>query len=293
MSKFVGFVMCAVLTVGLIGCGSVVPPGTTVVILTADGETSIHEKGMYKPWGRDKAYFVDQKLKSFDVQMEILCSDDINMIVSMKWIGCFNVTQDTIGTMITKISSERVDTGDVTGFQLSLHGFWDNVLKSILSSISRDVISQYNTDNIREAREEIRVAIMNRFIEELKQYPVDTSKLLLENLDYPPEVTAKRKKIKEAELQDLENAAIAKAKVASARRNAEIALEEGKAQLVKAEADAAANRVRDESLTPAILLVKQIEMQMAIANGPNNTSMMIPYAALDQGLMAPLLMSQQ
>jgi regulator of protease activity HflC (stomatin/prohibitin superfamily) len=88
----------------------------------------------------------------------------------------------------------------------------------------------------------------------------------------------------------LENAAIAKAEVAKARRDAELAAEKGKARLVEAEADAAANRVRAESLTPEIILVKQIEMYEKLASGPNNTAVLIPFSALGAGLDKTMLL---
>ncbi|UDQ97078.1 hypothetical protein AAEX28_08510 [Lentisphaerota bacterium WC36G] len=49
----------------LTGCGKVVPPGTTVIILTPNGESKIIKSGVYRGWGRDKVYFVDTKLKSY------------------------------------------------------------------------------------------------------------------------------------------------------------------------------------------------------------------------------------
>ena len=127
---------------------------------------------------------------------------------------------------------------------------------------------------------------------ELK-YPIDTADILVTNLDYPPEVTAKRNAIKQAELQDLENAALAKANVATAKRNAELALERGKAQLVEARADAAANRERAASLTPEILAVKQLETLVRLAEGPNNSVVVIPFDAIRPGGMQDMLLNRE
>jgi regulator of protease activity HflC (stomatin/prohibitin superfamily) len=127
---------------------------------------------------------------------------------------------------------------------------------------------------------------------ELK-YPVATADVLLTNIDYPPEVTQKRKNIKAAELQDLENAAKAKAEVAKAKRDAEIALEKGKAQLVAAKADAAANSARAKSLTPEILAVKQLETLVELAKGPNNAVVVIPFDAIRPGGMQDMLLNRE
>jgi regulator of protease activity HflC (stomatin/prohibitin superfamily) len=243
-------------------------------------------------WGRDKVYFVDTKLKSYSKSLKILCADDINMDVSVKWVGSFAVNKETIDVIKAKVPATRTKRNDISGYELSLDQFYKIAMDDIVSSITRSTISVYKTDNIREKREEIRNSIKSKVIARLKElkYPVETADVLITNLDYPPEITAMRKKIKNAELKDLENAAIAKAEVAKARRDAELAAEKGKAKLVQAEADAAANRVRAASLTPEIIMIKQIEMYEKLAQGPNNTAIMIPFSALGSDITNTMML---
>jgi regulator of protease activity HflC (stomatin/prohibitin superfamily) len=276
----------------LSGCGKVVPPGTTVIILSPSGSSKIVNSGVYKGWGRDKVYFVDTKLKSYAKNLKILCADDINMDVSVKWVGSFDVRADTIDVIKAKVPASRTTRGDVSGLELSLDQFYKLAMEDIVSSITRTAVSVYKTDNIREQREEIRNTIKKAVVARLNElkYPVETADVLITNLDYPKEITDMRNRIKNAELKDLENAAIAKAEVAKARRDAELAAEKGKARLVEAEADAAANRVRAESLTPEIIMVKQIEMYEKLASGPNNTAVLIPFSALGAGLDQTMLL---
>lgn len=173
--------------------------------------------------------------------------------------------------------------------------FFKTTMEDILSSITRQVVSVYKTDVIRDQREAIRDTIKSKFlarIVELK-YPVETADVLITNIDYPPEITAKRKAIKDAELQDLENAALAKAAVAKAKRDAELALERGKAKLVEARADAAANKVRASSLTNEILAVKQLETLVRLAEGPNNTVVVIPFDAIRPGGLQEMLLNRE
>ncbi len=278
----------------MVGCGQVVPPGTTVLILKPDGSSTIKQEGVYKAWGRDRLYFVDTKLKSYSKDLKILCADEINMDVRVKWVGSFKVSEETIDIIKSKVPSKEVQRGDITGFELSLDDFFKTAMEDFVSNITRSVVSTYNTDNIREKREEIRDTVKTKVFERIKElnYPVDTADVLITNIDYPPEVTAKRNRIKQAELQDLENAAIAKANVAKARRDAELAAEQGKARLVEAEADAAANRMRAASLTPEIITVKQIEMLAELAKGPNNTVIVIPFEALRSGMTDSILTRQ-
>lgn len=291
MHRLTHLLFAVVLVTSLVGCGQVVPPGTTVMILTPSGDATIKNEGVFKAWGRDKLYFVDTKLKSYSKELEILCADDINMKVRVKWVGSFKVTDDTIDVIKKKVPANAVERGDISGFELSLDAFFKTTMEDILSSVSRAVVSPYKTDNIREHREEIRLSIKQQFLERIThlKYPVETADVLVTNLDYPPEITAKRKRIKDAELQDIENAAIAKAAVSKAKRDAELAAERGKADLVKAQADAAANKVRASSLTPEILAVKQLETLVKLAEGQNNTVVVIPFEAIKPGLTDTLL----
>lgn len=283
------------ITMIFIACGSVVPPGTTVILLKPKGEPVIKHEGVYKAWGRTRVYFVNTKLKSYSKGMKILCADDINMTVVVKWLGSFKVTDKTIDVIKKKVPAVKVDKGDIKGFELSLDQFFKTAMEDVLSSIARDTISPYITDNIREKREELRLTIKKEFLSRMTtlKYPVETVDVLITNLDYPKEITDKRKAIKDAELQDLENAALAKAAVAKAKRNAELALEKGKAQLVEAQADAAANKVRAASLTPEILAVKQLETLVRLAEGPNNTVVVIPFDAIRPGGLQETLLTRE
>ncbi len=288
-------VLLATLIVMGSGCGKVVPPGTTVILLKPRGQTEIIHEGVYKAWGRTEIYFVDTKLKSYAKELKILCADDINMDVSVKWIGSFKVTEDTIDVIKKKVPAQKVTREDISGFELSLDKFFETAMQDILSNAARTVVAPYKTDNIREQRESITAAIKANFLARMKElkYPVETADVLVTNLDYPPEITAKRKRIKDAELQDLENAAIAIAEVAKAKRDAELAAEKGKALLVEAEADAAANKVRAASLTPEILAVKQLETLVKLAEGPNNTVVVIPFEAIRPGGMQEMLLNRE
>lgn len=278
----------------LSGCGKVVPPGNKVVIQKANGTTEIIEKGVFLAWGRDRAYFVDGKLQTYSMDLPILCADDINMTVRVKWLGHFKVDDASVETIVSKVPTRRTNIEGVDAFQLSLDDFWTRAMEDIVSSNTRQIISVYRTDDIRPNREQITIAIRDKVIQRFQElrYPIATTDVLITNLDYPESVTRTRERIKQAELKELENAALAEAAVAQARRDAEIAAERGKAALVAAEADAAVNRARAASLTPEILMVKQLEMFEKLANGPNNSSILIPFQAIDPSMVNTMMLKE-
>lgn len=270
-----------------VGCtGKVVPPGKKVIIVRVDGSSEVIEEGVFKAWGRDRAYFIDGKLNTYSKDLQILCADDINMSVRVKWIGSFAADKQYVDIIKEKVPAARINDGsDVEGYELSLDKFYKIAMEDVISSITRDVVSPYVTDNIREQRGVIQSTVKEKVLERFTKlnYPISTADVMITNLDYPPEVTAMRKQIKQAELKDQENAALAKANVAKAQRDAELETERGKALLVAAQAKAAANKVLAESLTPQVLLMKQYEAMERLAEGDNNSALIMPYEAITSG----------
>lgn len=260
---------------------AVVPPGTIVIVLKPDGESKIHTEGSYWALGRDRVYFIDTKLKSFTEKMEILCADNINMAVDVKWVGSFSVTPDKIKIIKEKVPARKVKQGDLKGFQLSLQDFYVTAMKDIIRANSREVVSPYITDNIRESRSEIQQLVKHRVLSKLQElnYPVETTDILISNLDYPSEVTAQRKAIKNAQLEDEKQAALAKAAIEQAKRAAAIAREKGKAKIEIAKADAEANRIRSQTLTEEIIRMRQWDVIEAGALS-DSAVILLPYKAI-------------
>lgn len=266
----------------------VVPPGTVVIIAKTKGEPQVIKSGKYTAWGRDRVYFLDTKLKAFTEEMKILCKDKVNMDVDIKWLGSFTANTDKqIETILSKVPSvlQTIDKDEV--YVLSLAKFYRTAMKDILRSNTRMVVSPYVTDKIPEAREEIESAVKKRVLSRLAalSFPVETSDILISNLDFDPVVTKQRQAIKKAELDDDLKAAVAKANVAQAKRDADLARERGKAQVEAAKAEAAANRILSASITPNILAMEQWKTLKAAAAGPNNQIWVLPYEALKTGVI--------
>lgn len=284
MKKFISLILILVVCIGLSACSTgVVPPGTAVIKLSTSGATQTFTKGKYTTWGRDRLYFVDTKLKSFREQMNVLCKDKVNMSVDIKWIGSFDISsKEKINIIKEKVPSTRETFDGKTGNVLDLSKFYKTAMKDIIRNAGRINISPYVTDNIPENRIAIEAAIRKRVVERLTSlnYPVSTSDVLISNLDFEKSQTEQRQAIKKAELDDELKAAKAKAAVAQAKRDAEIAREKGKALIETAKAEAAANKILNDSLTPAVIIIKQYEAFKTMASGPNNEAMIIPYEAI-------------
>lgn len=278
------------------GCDTgVVPPGTVVIIAKTSGTTKTIKSGKYTSWGRDRLYFVDMKLKGYSEKMEILCFDDINMVVDVKWLGSFDVSEKTMEIIKNKVPSKQIEVDGNEVFVLSLDEFYKIAMRDVLRSTTRKDVSPYITDNIPRNRETIEQDIQTHVVERFLEMglPVKTTAVMLSNLDYPPEVTNQRKAIKNAMLKDEEEAALAEARIAKALREEEIARWEGKASIVRAQTQAAQNMILSASITPAILANKQWETLDIMSRGPNNQTFVLPYEALKgTGITAAVLNKQ-
>lgn len=282
--KVISFVLIMLMA---FSCGKVVPPGTVVIILSTDGSTNIYKNGVYKAWGRDRVYFVDGKLKSFTEPMKVLCQDKVNVSVDVKWVGAFKVEKGSINIIKEKVPSKEVSEGDISGYRLDLESFYNTAMKDIIRSISRRIISPYVTDVIPEKRAEIEKVIRSEILKELDRlkYPVHTSNILISNIDFDDSVTKQRSAIKKMQLEDQRKAAEAKATLAQAQRDEEIARERGKAKVAKAQAEAKANEILSKSITPEILAMRQWETLEELSKGKNNELIVIPYESLQSGIM--------
>jgi len=284
MKRGIIFLIVPLLFIIVAGCSSkVTPPGTTVLVLTAGGDSSIHTKGAFKAWGRDRVYFISTKLKSFSEPMKILCKDDINMAVDVKWLGSFEVTKESIDVIKSKVPAKKAKVEDIeNAFELSLDKFYAITIKDIVRSNARKIVSPYITDNIPANREKIEADIKSQVIKRLQalKFPVKTTDVLVSNLDYPDEVKDQRKAIKNAQLEDQKKAALAVARIAQAKRLEEIAMEEGKEAIVRAQTKAAENMIITKSITPAILAMEQWKSIQMMGQSDNNQVFIIPFEAL-------------
>jgi len=274
-----------VVVVGTQACSTgVVPPSTIVIVAKTSGETETKTNGKFTAWGRDRVYFIDTKLKGFTEKMQILCKDDVNMMVDVKWTGSFDVSSSKKIEMIkSKVPSVPIETGDITGYQLSLDRFYKTAMADIVRANSRKVVSPYNTDSIVSSRDDIEKAIKKAVVDRFVAlgFPVKSTDVLLSNLDYDPEITKQRKAIKKAQLEDKRKAAEAKATVAQALRDEDIARAQGKALIERKRAEAKGNEILTKSITPAILAMRQWEVLETMAKGTNNEMIIIPYEAVN------------
>lgn len=300
MKRLINLILIACFALMFTGCmGTVVPPGKKVIILHPSGDSTIVSDGVYKAWGRDRCYFVDQKLKTFTESVQILCADDINMSVDIKAVLSFQVDKASIDFIKEKVPAVPTREGaELAGQELSLDKFYEMTVKDIVRASARTVISTFETDDIRPNRQQIEADLSKTVRERIKalKYPLNISAVLVSNIDYPQVVIDQRNAIKNAQLEDQKAAAFAEAALAEAQRRAGIETEEAKVRMIRAQAQADENTILAKSLTPAYLSWRQLEVMenvsTAMAKGQNNVVFIMPYKAINQATMNTAMMRE-
>ncbi len=274
----------------LMSCtGTVVPAGKIVIIKDTEGATSIITSGVYKAWGRDRAYFLDSKVKTFTEKMKILCADDINMDVDVKFVGNMNIdasNKEQITNIIRRIPAVKVD-GEVSGYTISLESFYNLVIKDIIRANSREIVSKLKTDAIRGERKVLQQAIKTAVTEQIKasSFPISVNNVMISNIDYPKSVTAQREAIKTIQLEELKKDASAKAELAEAKRRVEVETQKAKVRIIKAKAIAAENKIIAGSLTNKYLNYLEIAYMADMSSNESKDKVFIPYGTKNSLLL--------
>jgi len=271
------------IVMGLSACSTgVVPPGTIVIKVPTEGEAEIITSGKYTAIGRDRIYFLDTKMKSFSEHMEILCDDKVNIKVDVKWLGSFGTNESDIKKILEKVEASEMQYNEKTIYKLSLSSFYNTAMADIVRSNSRMVVSPYVTEAVQEKRDIVEAEIKKRILDRFNtmELPIVSTDIMISNLDFDDVITAQRQAIKSAELEDEKQAALAKAAVAQAQRNEELAIENGKATIADAEVKAASNKILSESITANILAMRQWDVLEQAALSQNNQTWVMPYEAL-------------
>ncbi len=151
----------------------------------------------------------------------------------------------------------------------------EKIINSKVREVVRDVVGQYTAEQLPEMRNAIASAIQTKVrakVDALPNQPVVLSSVELRNIVLPPKIKEKIEEVQAAK-QDVTIAEQEKEKAKQqAQKAAEVAKgvaqknrieAQGEADKIRIEADsqAKANKLISDSLTPALIELKQIQMQ--------------------------------
>jgi len=285
--RLISCVMAAGMLLLLSGCWEDVEPGWVGIRKTPGGlEKTMLQPGSHSCWGRDKMIVVESVEQTVSEQLSILCSDDLNFKCDVKIRSRLKtMTAEELVELLRLQGSKVQWNGDVGS--LSYKSIYDTYISPEARSISRQVISKYQTTQIREAREAIQKSITESLLVALKKVPIEITSVVTSNFDYPDVITQAVEKKRQKEIEIDEEKAKQAMELLKAQNRMRIAEEMKKVRAAEAEAEAVYNRILAESITAEYLELRRRENEELLYQQVGGGDLVVIYP--EGSSMSPLI----
>ncbi|MCU0824913.1 MAG: prohibitin family protein [Leptospira sp.] len=237
-----------------LNCFSVIGPGEVGLMFKPYGsglsqkpyESSVQ---FYLPW--NTMYKFSTQWQSYKEKVEVLTRDDLTIAV-------------TADIIIRPKQNELYDLQMELGID-----YYGKVVKPQFRTAIRNILSAYNMVSISKETPNVSAQIKKSLIEKLKDKHVEIDDVIIDDVEYSPSIL----KAIEGKLTKQQEQEQMKFEINIAKKDAEIqaitAEGRAKAILLEAEAQAKAQKLISESLTPKYIQLKAME-------NPNNKLIFMP-----------------
>ncbi|MCG6144074.1 prohibitin family protein [Leptospira bandrabouensis] len=253
-NSFQFLVILGVSLSSFISCLSIISPGE-VGLMWRPYSTGLSQKPLesrvqtYMPW--NSVYIYSIQWTSHQEKVEVLTRDDLTITVSAAII-------------IRPIQNEIYELEMEIG-----RDYYEKVVKPQFRTAIRNILSAYNMVSISKETPNVSAQIKKSLAEKLKDKHVEIDDVIIDDVEYSPSIL----KAIESKLTKQQEQEQMKFEINIAKRDAEIqqisADGRAKAVLIEAEAQAKAQRMISESLTPKYIQLKAME-------NPNNKLIFVP-----------------
>lgn len=249
--QFVPVLLFGILSVS---CISIINPGE-VGLMWRPYSTGLSQKPLesrvqtYMPW--NSVYIYSIQWSSFQEKVEVLTRDDLTI----------TVTADII---IRPIQNEIYELEMEIG-----RDYYEKVVKPQFRTAIRNILSAYNMVSISKETPNVSAQIKKSLTEKLRDKHIEIDDVIVDDVEYSPSIL----KAIESKLTKQQEQEQMKFEINIAKRDAEIqqisAEGKAKAALIEAEAQAKAQKMISDSLTPKYIQLKAME-------NPNNKLIFVP-----------------
>ncbi len=246
------------------GCTERVPPGYVGMVMQPGGLTGVAlAPGNHSCYGRDKLVIIETKEATITEKLRVLCKDDLNFGFDVKVRSRLRSSDGAaIKDVLNRQGSNIVWNGGVGVLKYDF--LYQTYVQPESRSISRMVVSQYETTQIRENRAAIQKAIHAALAQALKGTPMELAAVQTSNFDYPAVITAAVERKRQKEIEIKEEEAKQAMELLKAENRLKVAQKLKAARAAEAEAEAAYVAILGRALTPSFLRLKEIEAQRTL-----------------------------
>lgn len=273
------------MALAFVGCSEIIPPAHKGKVLEPSGYTSdIHPPGRVSGFGlfsRSKLVLMEVGVKHRREPITVKLKDNVELQFDVIIRSRIGGTDSVVNSMFNNIVP--VDNGRVTSI-VTFDSAYKTYGKMSVRNTARRVMSRYTVQELSNNFARISEEIRTDMIEEFSNIPLQLDDASLGNIQWPAELTAAVNATLKAKAEIAKIQANRLKDVAKAQANEAIALEERKADLVKAQTLKEYNEIISSGISSEFLQYKAIQMQSkivdAIAANPSTTTVFMPYDAL-------------
>lgn len=265
MKKLAMLGLAAALALSLSGCGErvEVPPAHLGKIMTKEGyrEGTIGTSKFRLDacWAYcDKLVLLNVADQAYLEKLEIFMPEDkLKLKVSVR----INLTLSPkkAESLFNSLPPSTDESGNDQLAQIGRSDAYNTYASQIIQTETREYLSQYTIAEVASSLEKVNADLRARLSKSLSTH-FDVRYVGITNIEYPSIITdAQENAAKRREMIEQENAQKEVDKVSLERQLQEAQLQR-KIDVEKAEADAQADRVRAEAITPAVMKLRELEI---------------------------------
>lgn len=281
MSKAIlkGLGLAIVASVLLTGCNEQVPAGYKGKILGKSG----FQPEVYPPskvwldnniWNMtpEELYFVQTTTKKYSQPIKVLLKDKLTLNAHIIFRGRINGKDDVINSIFNDIPmNDKVVTTDEV---------YNTYGKMIVLNTAREIISQYNVDEVNKNYARITVELYNAIKPKLKGLPIEISDVTIGNIEYPKIVTDAIEAAKERRMKIEQEKAQVQIELTKVEGQEAVAKAQYRIKMLEAKRIADYNKKIAEGVTPDLLKLRNLEVQEKMINAIQNNKNVI-YMPMD------------
>jgi regulator of protease activity HflC (stomatin/prohibitin superfamily) len=255
----------------LSGCSPVtVPPAHVGKLLTPSGyQPEILPSGKYWEGMREELVLIETKTDTYTENVKVVLKDKLTLSVEVRFQGRLKGDKNTLNTMFNDITAgpdKLVQFREV----YAVYG------KMAVQNKVREIVSQYSVDDVHKNYARLSGEISKVLTTNLANTPLEISSVAVGNIQYPDVVTKAIEAAEERRLAITKEEANREIELTKKENDRLIAEAEYQVRMTKAKTVRDENKMLAEGITPALLQLKQLEVQQTLAENAGDGTVYVP-----------------
>lgn len=207
------------------------------------------------PWHYEKLVLIETTTQKFSEPFSVLLKDKLTLSADIIFRCRITSDEKELNALFNDI---KVDDGLIETKEVyEIYG------RMVVLNTAREIISQYNVDEVNQNYARITVELYNAIKPKLKGLPIEISDVTLGNIQYPKIVTEAIEQAKEKQMAIEKMEAEVQIKVTEAKGREELAKTEYNVKMLEAKRLRDYNKMIAEGITPDLLRLRELELKEA------------------------------